>query len=256
MRPVNLIPLEQRHGETRPMRTGPLPYVLLGALALAIAGVAVLVLAGNQVSERRDEIATLKREDAIAQARARRLAAYTQFKAMSEARIQTVASLANSRFDWERVMRELALVLPHDVWLTTLTATATASTSLAGGDGGGQLRAATAGPALALEGCARGQEGVARFVTVLREIDGVTRVGVESSELASSEGEAGSGKSGGEDCRTRHFIAKFSVVVAFDAAPIPVTAGGTEEAPESATEEAQSASDESSEGSGEEGSEG
>ena len=30
----------------------------------------------------------------------------------------TVTSLADSRFDWERVMRELSLVLPADVWLT------------------------------------------------------------------------------------------------------------------------------------------
>lgn len=257
MRPVNLIPPEQRRGEDRPLRTGPLPYILLGALALVLVGVAALVLANNETSERRDEIAKLKRDDAIAQARAEHLAAYTEFKAMSEARVATVASLANSRFDWERVMRELALILPQDVWLTELAATATASTSLDGGSGGEQLRAAAAGPALAMEGCARGQEGVARFVAALREIDGVTRVGVESSELGSKDGEAGSGGGGGSDCRTQHFIAKFSVLVAFDAAPIPVTAeGNEEEAPETTGEKAESTSSESSEGSEEEGSEG
>ena len=32
-------------------------------------------------------------------------------------------SLAQSRFDWERVLRELAIVIPEDVWLTNLTAT-------------------------------------------------------------------------------------------------------------------------------------
>ena len=31
-----------------------------------------------------------------------------------------MTSLADSRFDWERVMRELALILPGDVWLTSL----------------------------------------------------------------------------------------------------------------------------------------
>ena len=31
---------------------------------------------------------------------------------MSEQRVATVTSLADSRFDWERVMRELALILP------------------------------------------------------------------------------------------------------------------------------------------------
>ena len=38
-------------------------------------------------------------------------------------RTETVDSLAQSRFDWERVMRELALVIPEDVWLESLTGT-------------------------------------------------------------------------------------------------------------------------------------
>jgi Tfp pilus assembly protein PilN len=243
MRPVNLIPPEQRRGESSPLRTGPLPYVILGALVLAIAGVSALVLTENQISEHKDEIVTLKREDAIAQARAKRLTAYAQFQANTEQRILTVSSLANSRFDWERVMRELALILPSDVWLTELTATATPSASV-GGSSSAALRTGTAGPALALGGCARGQEGVAGFVTALKDIDGVTRVGVESSELASKEGEAGSGKSGGSDCRTRHFIAQFSIVVAFDAAPVPPEED--EAGPASATEKAETTSSETS----------
>ncbi len=165
-----------------------------------------------------------------------------------------MTSLADSRFDWERVMRELALVLPSDVWLVSLDATATASVSIDGGGGGAQLRGAAQGPALAIEGCARGQEGVAGFVTTLKDIDGVTRVGVESSELASNSAEAGSGGDGGGDCRTRDFIAKFSIVVAFDAAPIPLATGDT--APVSAPEEAEAASAETEEASEESAGEG
>jgi Tfp pilus assembly protein PilN len=253
MRPVNLIPPEQRRGESAPLRTGALPYVILGALVLVVAGVSALVLTENQVSERKGEVVQLKREDAIAQARAERLAAYAQFQATAEQRVLTVASLANSRFDWERVMRELALILPSDVWLTELTATATPSANVGGGDGAA-LRAATGGPALSLEGCARGQEGVAGFVTALKDIDGVTRVGVESSELASKEAQAGSGKGGGGDCRTRSFIAQFSIVVAFDAAPVASEEG--EAGPASAIEKTETASTETSESSEESSGEG
>ncbi len=42
---------------------------------------------------------------------------------MRDARVETVTSLAQSRFDWERVMRELSLVLPGTVWLTNVTGT-------------------------------------------------------------------------------------------------------------------------------------
>jgi Tfp pilus assembly protein PilN len=253
VRPVNLIPPEQRRGDNSPLRTGPLPYVLLGALVLVIAGVAALVLTENQISERKDEVVRLKREDAIAQARAERLAAYAEFKAASEQRVATVAALADSRFAWERVMRELALILPRDVWLTEMNATATPSAS-AGDSSGSALRAQTPGPAMTLTGCARGQEGVAGFVAALKDIDGVTRVGVESSELASKLGEAGSGKEGGGDCRTRGFIAQFAIVVAFDAAPVPPEEG--EAGPEAASEKAETASTETSETSEESSGEG
>ncbi len=262
MRPVNLIPPEQRRGEHAPLRTGPLPYVLVGALALVLVGVTALVLTDNQIADRKDEVVKLKREDALAHARAQRLAAYAQFRALSEQRIATVTSLADSRFDWERVMRELSLVLPSNVWLVSLTATATPTTTL-DSEGSGEssaagLRGATQGPALEISGCATGQEAVAGFVTALKDIDGVTRVGVESSELPTESSGAG-GESGGDDCRTRNFIAKFSLVVAFDAAPVPVTGEEGEVAPEAAPEAAQAASSETSESSEEssgEGSEG
>jgi Tfp pilus assembly protein PilN len=253
MRPVNLLPPELRQGAQAPMRTGATPYILVGALVAVLAGVALLVMTGNQISEREDEVAQLRREDAAAVREAKRLAAYTQFQTMHEQRVATITSLADSRFDWERVMRELSLVLPHDVWLTELSASASPAAASSGG-GGGELRASINGPALQLEGCAAGQESVAGFVTVLKDIDGVTRVGVESSELPAEEEGSGStegsgAEEGGGDCQTRSFIAKFSIVVAFDAAPAPVTAEVEGEAVPSATETAETTNEsESSEG--------
>jgi Tfp pilus assembly protein PilN len=239
MRPVNLIPAEERRGSQAPMRTGPLPYLLVGVLVAVLAGVTALVLTGNQISDREDEVAQLQREDAAAKARAERLVAFTQFETLHEQRLATIASLADSRFDWERVMRELSLILPDNAWLVSLNATASPEAAAggesgSGGEGGGSaLRGSIAGPALEISGCAAGQEAVAGFVTALKDIDGVTRVGVESSELptqtsaASAGGAAAAGGGGNTDCKTRDFIAQFSLVVAFDAAPVPVAAAAT-----------------------------
>jgi Tfp pilus assembly protein PilN len=232
MRPVNLIPSEERVGERRPMRGGPLAYVVVAALALAVIGVTVLVITGNQISDRKAEVAQLEEETAAVEARANALASYTEFHSVQEARLQTIASLAQSRFDWERVMRELALILPGDVWLTNLTGTAAPGVSVEGASSIG-LRSEAAGPALELTGCGTGQEAVAGFVQALKEIDGVTRVGVQSSE----RGEGGGGGGGNSSasaatCKTRDFITQFQVVVAFDAAPVPVV--GSSDAPAAA----------------------
>ena len=257
MRPVNLLPPGERSGEQAPTRTGPLPYLVIGALVAVLAGVTLLVTTSNQISEREADAAQLHREDALAKARVERLSAYTQFRNLREQRVATVASLADSRFDWQRVMRELSLVLPSDVWLVSLDASASAEVSAGSGSEAGGMRGSIAGPALEISGCASGQEAVAGFVTVLKDIDGVTRVGVQSSELADKksgagvapggEGESGSGST---DCRTREFIAKFEIVVAFDAAPVSAGGSGAEVSLPNATENAESTSTEASEESG------
>lgn len=230
MRPVNLIPPESR-SEGRPLRNGPLVYVVIGLLVAALVGVAALVVTENQISDRQAEVAQLRREEAAVNARVQRLAAYTQFRTLREQEVSTVTNLANSRFDWERVMRELSLVLPSDVWLSTLNASAAPDASV--GSGGSTMRSAIAGPALELTGCTIGHDGVAGFITALKDIDGVTRVGVESSDVAEKGGggEGGGGSSGGSGgCQTQSFVAQFKLVVAFDAAPTPNEAPAAAEA--------------------------
>ena len=263
MRPVNLIPPADRRGDNAPLRTGPLAYLAIGALVLALAGVSLLVLANNEISDRKSELSQVKQEDAEAKARAESLAPYAQFASLHEQRLQTIASLADSRFDWERVMRELSLILPHDVWLTNLDASAgseVGGSSSGGSSGGGSLSGSITGPSLAISGCAAGYDAVAGFVTALKDIDGVTRVGVESSELGEQEGagstsSSSSGGGSGGDCQTRSFIAAFSLIVAFDAAPVP-NLESEEAAPISPTEKSEAAAAEVSGEDEEAGSEG
>ncbi len=243
MRPVNLIPVEQRLGRRTALRGGPVAYIVVGALVAALAGVTLLVITGNQISHRKAQVVQLEKEDAVAKARANSLAAYTQFKAVHDQRIATVTTLADSRFDWERVMRELALVLPHDVWLTNLTGTDNPQVAPPGA-ASIPLRASIPGPALEIVGCASGQVAVAGFVQALKEIGGATRVGVQSSALptesgssSASSGSASSASSVGatSSCQVRNYIAGFQIVVAFDAAPVSSETTGSAGATTSST---------------------
>ncbi len=234
MRPVNLIPKEDRPGGHRPMRSGPIAYIVVGALVAALLGVTALVVTENRIGDLNEEVTQVEGETAAAEAKAAALAPYTQFHNVSEQRVATVTSLADSRFDWERVMRELALVLPDDVWLTNLTGSSSPGTEPAGGTTV-SLRAEIPGPALSLIGCATGQDAVAGFVQALKDIDGVTRVGVQSSSVGDGA-TAESGSAGAADCKTRDFIAQFQMAVAFDAAPTAPTAEAAPVVPESSPE--------------------
>jgi Tfp pilus assembly protein PilN len=239
VRPVNLIPPEERRGEKTPLRAGPLSYVVVGVLAIALAAVTAIVLMGNTISDREAEVSSLKSEVAAAKAQAKRLSAFTDFAAMQDARQETVTSLATSRFDWERVLREISLVIPDDVWLTNFTATASGSasegaSSSATSSSSSDVAMGITGPTLDIQGCAAGHEAVAKFLAALREVDGVTRVSVLSSERPDGVDSASSASTpGGEDsavaCSTRDFISTFDVIAAFDAAqPVAPTDASAE----------------------------
>lgn len=230
MRPVNLIPPDARRDAVSAMRTGGVPYVLLAGLALLLLGVIAVALAGKQASDKESEVASLQQDLATKTAEAQSLSAFAEFGAVEETRAATISSLAQSRFDWERVMNELALVLPSDVWLVQLAGTVSPAVQVESGPEL-ELRDAVAGPALEIVGCATGQDAVAGFVADLEDIDGVTRVGFAASErpeeesaTAATETTSGSADAGGE-CRTRDFITRFEIVVAFDAVPVPSSAG-------------------------------
>jgi Tfp pilus assembly protein PilN len=242
MRPVNLIPPEARRGEKAPMRTGVLSYVIVAVLAAALVGVTGVVLTNNQISDREAEKSSLENQLAEAEVQAQRVSAFANFASLQQARAQTVDTLARSRFDWERVLRELAIVIPEDVWLTNLTATVSPEVQI--DDSGSSSSSGSAvstsesvqGPSLQIEGCGAGHDAVARFLAALRDIDGVTRVSVLSSDRPDPDSATG-GSSGGagaaspaSDCRTRDFISKFTIVAAFDAVPVPASAGTTEPA--------------------------
>jgi Tfp pilus assembly protein PilN len=243
LRPVNLIPKDERRGDRAAMRTGAFSYALLGGLAVAVLAVAVLALTSKQISDRKSEVAQLQQQEQEAQAKAQSLDAFTQFRAAQDARTGTIASLAQSRFDWQRVLNEFARVIPSNVWFTKLAGTADPSVSVTDGPDL-QTRDAAAGPALELQGCATGQDAVAGLIANLQEIDGVTRVGLESSERADdSEGTAAaasptttdSGASTNTDCRTQDFITQFKILVAFDEVPTPATASSTPSVPPGVT---------------------
>jgi Tfp pilus assembly protein PilN len=237
MRPVNLIPSDERRGDRAAMRTGIFSYILIGALAAAVLGVAAVALTSKQIKDRKAEVAQLQVQEQQAQAKAQSLAAFTQFRAAQQARSDTVNSLASSRFDWQRVLNEFARVIPSNVWFVQLAGTVDPTVSLADGPDI-QSRDSIPGPALEMQGCATSQDAVAGLISGLEDIDGVTRVGLDSSSKSDDpEGTAtaaptsGDSNSGNTECRTRPGITQFKIIVAFDEVPTPSTATASPSVP-------------------------
>ena len=185
MKAVNLIPKEARRGRAPTVGLAISPaYVVLGLLAVALVFAVVYVLASNTISDRKAQLANVRSQLAAQQTEAARLASYVQFESLAQTRLQTVREIAGARFDWYRALSDLSKVVPANTSLATLTGSVApgASTSSSAGGSASSLRSDIAVPAFELTGCTKTQDDVARLMSRLRVIHGVTRVTLGNSQ--------------------------------------------------------------------------
>ena len=92
------------------------------------------------------------------------------------ARVGALSAALGGRVAWDRVLRQVSLVLPEDVWLTNLSASAR------------RLRLRTRrrrprpGSGFTLTGATYSQNGVARFLSRLAVIPDLANVRLQSSQ--------------------------------------------------------------------------
>jgi Tfp pilus assembly protein PilN len=248
MKAVNLIPSEQRSGGAVGARSGGAVFLVLGLLGGFVVLALLYGLSRHQLESRRAEAATLTKRAQEIKAQATQLAPYTAFMAMREQRLQAIAQLVGSRFDWSSAMGELSRVLPGDVALTTLQgtiasaaatsavsapSTANAKTAASGSASASAVSSATppgATPTFTLGGCAASQTVVAQVLVRLRLISGVSSVTLQSSTKSGSSG------SGGGACPSEDPV--FNIQVSFQ--PLPAAPALSTEAPGSTTPAASS----------------
>ncbi len=219
MRAVNLLPSDLRGtapaaapsaGQDRAEGIGA--YVVLGALALCVTMLAVYVLATNNVKQKQAELEAVTTQAQAASAATAKLKPYADFDAMAKTRVETVKGLAAARFDWEQAFRDLSRSVPTDVKLQSLSG----DMGLPGTTGGGAtdpLRGSISAPAISLAGCAQSQPAVARMMSRLRAVDGVTRVSLSKSESAANSAAGTTGTA--PTCAGKN-PPNFSVVVFFE----------------------------------------
>jgi Tfp pilus assembly protein PilN len=200
---VNLIPADSRRAGAGNRELQVPVYLFLGLLAGILALVTLWVLAGNTIASREAQLANLQAQVTAEQTLASRLVNYAQFASVAQSRVQTVRSIAATRFHWHRVLSELAQVVPANTSLLSLQGTVAPGASAGGSSGGaggaGNLRSQISRPALEMTGCTAAQDDVARLMSRLRLITGVTRVTLGASVKAAS-GSSGGGASGSSGC--------------------------------------------------------
>jgi Tfp pilus assembly protein PilN len=186
MRAVNLLPRQQVQQKSD--RPNPaLLVAVIGSAAVLLALVGGTLLAVRSADRQQQALSAARAE--LAATPAHHLSPQTQAFRQSvlsqrEERSLALASAIGKRVAWDRILRRFALVLPNDVWLTSLTGSvpldsaaplATATTTSA-------LPATPT--ALNIQGYTYSQASVARLLARLEVLPDLKNVQLTNSQVA------------------------------------------------------------------------
>ena len=177
MRAVNLLP---RDTGQRTIKKESLP-ALVGActalLVLAVLGAMFMMGSGKIAAEQR-KVDDLNRQfQALPPPPAGPSAAQQQLAGEQSARVSALTTALSSRVSWDRVFREFSLILPEDVWLTSVSAKSPISPATNASSTGGS----TVPSMFTLQGRTYSHDGVARLLSRLQLVPDLTNVQLISS---------------------------------------------------------------------------
>jgi len=191
MKRMNLLPPELRPREGG--RRGS-SYLVIGALFASVVAMLAYAIVIGGVRHDETELASLKDETLQAQARADALRPYGLFADMKNQRERSVRAVADTRFDYERLTRELTRILPAGVWIGHLeVAPAPPSQEIVEAGADPVAGSQTTPPAMTVSGCAPDQDVVADTLDRLRALTGATNVALGSSSDSAADAQSSSG---------------------------------------------------------------
>jgi Tfp pilus assembly protein PilN len=138
--------------------------------------------------------------------------------------LSAVSTNLSQRIAWDRVLREVSLVVPSDITLGSLTMTAPSTASAAAATPGG-----TTAQGFVIQGSAFSYDSVARLLSRLALVPDLSNVTLTSTSSAAAPGAAGSSASsatGGVQFNITAAV-KGAVVVPVAVAPVAPAPAGT-----------------------------
>ncbi len=187
MRAVNLLPRQQQVRQTRERPNSVVLVAGIGGAAVVLALVGGFLLANRSVDRQRQALSTARAVLAVTpahhvstSANAFRSAVLTQRQQRSLA----LAAAIGQRVAWDRILRRFALVLPNDVWLTSLNGTVPLGTTGIAPAPVTPSALPSTPTALSIQGYTYTQEGVARLLERLSVLPDLKNVQLQSSQTS------------------------------------------------------------------------
>jgi Tfp pilus assembly protein PilN len=186
MRAVNLLPRDAGQNGVGLPSLPVLVGVCVGVLVTAVLAADFMMQSGKVTKEQRTLDSLEAQVAALPAAPPGPSAEQTQLAGEHSARVTALSSAMGNRVAWDRILREFSLVLPDDVWLTTLTAHSPVSPAATPGTA---PSSGTTPTEFALTGRTYSHDGVARLLSRLQVVPDLQNVTLVSSTLSKVAGQ-------------------------------------------------------------------
>ena len=175
MRAVNHLP----GGDANRSKTNVPAHVGVAGAVVVCALLSFMFLsASSKVHDKQNELNAINAQIAVIPPPPPPDAAGAALASQQQARLTALSGALSKRVAWDRVLRNLSLVLPNDVWLSALSATSPASPASAVVP----VPAAGATPTgFLLSGSTYSQRSVARLLSRLEVLPDLTNVQLQNS---------------------------------------------------------------------------
>jgi Tfp pilus assembly protein PilN len=176
MRPANLLPPDLRRSGR--LSVPPEAFIAAGAGVAVVALLAVTYSgAHGKVKTREQQLSAVNAQIAAVPApKPATIPVSPEVAADKDARQAAVDSALSQRVGWDTVLREVSLVLPSDVWLNALSATATSAAPT-----DPSAAPVVGSTSLTITGFTYSQAGVARLLTRLSLVPHLDKVELQSA---------------------------------------------------------------------------
>jgi Tfp pilus assembly protein PilN len=175
MRAVNLLPRDDPRGASR--QTNP---VAIGGVAAFVAMTAIIaawfLTTSAGVADKQKRYDEAQAELAATPVPPPAPASASTLEQEKGQRVTALSAALGKRMAWDRILRELSLVLPDDVWLSTLAAKAPGEAATPGSGG------------FTIAGKTYSHDGVARLLARLAVVPHLSNIQLQHSNLSPSEG--------------------------------------------------------------------
>ncbi len=189
MRRIDLLPAAYQERRRQRRAVG---LVVIASMLVLLLLIGWWLLLGTQIGSERDELEEAQARNSQLQTQIAALAPFAELQAEVEAKRAALVAVMTGDVDWPAIMTEIAMVIPGEVWLTSLSASAgTTEGASPVGTETAPIRVSEQTPfgRISFQGKSLSMPGVAKWLISLRNVKEFSAIWLNTASATVVEGQ-------------------------------------------------------------------